>query len=160
MPTRIVSPTASEVTVTSATRARTRRLRSLWEVLGAAQRRGRSDTSPSRTARGGNGGAAVWAAATDASASASAESFASQALLQTAGHETVLRLAAMKRPLGSRGFVAGPFPLQLEGAVAPRATICHVVTRSQGQRDLRGTHHVKNARGDHGVDRASGDGTT
>jgi hypothetical protein len=53
MPMRTSSLAAFEISVTSPTSVRRRRLRSLFEVVGAAHKRGRSVASASSSARGG-----------------------------------------------------------------------------------------------------------
>ena len=78
MPTRTWRSADCEIKVTSATSVRSRRLRSLCEVVEAFQRRGRSDPSASSSARGGSGVVSRCSVANAASASAKALSFSSQ----------------------------------------------------------------------------------
>jgi hypothetical protein len=95
MPMRNSSPLACEVSVTSATRVRSNRLRSLSEVEGADHSVGRSAANASSSARGGSVGTLAREAACN---------------------QTVLGFARVERTLSPIGFEAGAFESQLAGA--------------------------------------------
>src|SRR3982075_3465137 len=91
MPIRISSPSACEVSVTSATSVRSNRLRSLSEVDGAAHNAGRSAANASSSSRGGSMGTFALTAASPAS-----QTPCHQAVLSTHYHE----LAALQERCG------------------------------------------------------------
>ena len=151
-PMRALAGSWSGSTVTSATRVRSRRLRSRSLVVGADQSVATFATAASSSALSGRGGLVVLAAARAGLGLSQLSEASLQTSLEAPGHEPVLRLDGQQRPFSPPSLVTSAFKGELGGTDLPHPAVGDLVSGGQGERDFVPAERAEQATSDRFVD--------